>query len=42
MPSMSLVLVFNALVLWTLVTLSVEWCARSDRLRGSSTRRRTC
>jgi predicted permease len=24
-PSMSLVLVFNALVLWTLVTLSVEW-----------------
>jgi predicted permease len=24
-PSMSLVLVFNALVLWTLVTVSVEW-----------------
>jgi predicted permease len=25
MPSMSLVLVFNALVLWTLVSVSVEW-----------------
>jgi predicted permease len=25
MPSMSLVLVFNALTLWTLVTVSVEW-----------------
>lgn len=35
MPSMSLVLVFNALVLWTLVTLSVEWSrTRSASLAG--------
>jgi predicted permease len=30
MPTVSLVVVFNALVLWTLVTLSVEW-ARTGR-----------
>ena len=35
MPTMSLVLVFNALVLWTLVTLSVEWSrTRTASLRG--------
>ena len=35
MPSMSLVLVFNALVLWTLVTVSVEWSrTRSVSLAG--------
>ncbi len=30
MPSVSLVVVFNALILWTLVTISVEW-ARTGR-----------
>jgi predicted permease len=35
MPSMSLVLVFNALVLWTLVTVSVEWSrTRSVSIAG--------
>ena len=30
MPAISLVLVFNALILWTLVTVSVEWARRRD------------
>ena len=30
MPTVSLVLVFNALLLWTLVTASVEWARRRD------------
>lgn len=35
MPSVALVLVFNALTLWTLVTLSVEWARRGElSLRG--------
>jgi hypothetical protein len=35
MPAISLVLVFNSLVLWTLVTVSVEWARhRSFSLRG--------
>ncbi len=34
MPSVALVLVFNALVLWTLVTVSVEW-ARHDSLTAT-------
>jgi malonate transporter and related proteins len=35
MPSISLVLVFNALILWTLVTMSVEWArTRSASLAG--------
>jgi len=33
MPSVSLVLVFNSLTLWTLVTVSVEWGA-TGRRRG--------
>lgn len=35
LPAVSLVLVFNSLVLWTLVTISVEWAQRRDlSLRG--------
>jgi len=35
MPSVSLVVVFNSLVLWTLVTVSVEWARKGDvSLRG--------
>ncbi len=30
MPAISLVLVFNALILWTLVTVSVEWARHRD------------
>jgi malonate transporter len=30
MPAMSLVIVFNALILWTLVTVSVEWARHRD------------
>jgi len=30
MPSVSLVLIFNALLLWTLVTVSVEWARNSE------------
>jgi predicted permease len=30
MPAVSLVLVFNSLVLWTLITLSVEWARHRD------------
>jgi predicted permease len=30
MPAVSLVLVFNSLVLWTLVTVSVEWARHRD------------
>ena len=30
LPAVSLVLVFNALVLWTLVTISVEWARHRD------------
>ena len=30
MPSMSLVIIFNSLVLWTLVTVSVEWSRHRD------------
>jgi malonate transporter len=36
MPSVSLVLVFNALTLWTLATLSVRCCATCCRTRSSS------
>ena len=35
MPAVSLVLVFNAFLLWTLVTVSVEW-ARRDRSADSN------
>jgi len=35
MPSISLVVVFNSLILWTLVTVSVEWARHRDlSLRG--------
>ena len=35
MPSVALVLVFNALILWTLVTVSVEWARHGEfSLRG--------
>jgi malonate transporter and related proteins len=35
LPSVSLVVVFNSLVLWTLVTVSVEWTRNRDlTLRG--------
>jgi predicted permease len=35
MPSVSLVVVFNSLILWTLVTVSVEWARHRDlSLRG--------
>ncbi|MEO8537169.1 MAG: AEC family transporter [Betaproteobacteria bacterium] len=35
LPAVSLVLVFNSLVLWTLVTVSVEWAQQRDlSLRG--------
>lgn len=35
LPSVSLVIVFNALILWTLVTLSVEWARHGEfSLRG--------
>lgn len=37
-PSVSLVLVFNALILWTLVTVSVEW-ARHGRASWTGLRR---
>ena len=30
LPAVSLVLVFNSLVLWTLVTLSVEWARHRE------------
>src|SRR5439155_19637280 len=30
MPAISLVIVFNSLVLWTLVTVSVEWARERD------------
>lgn len=30
MPSVALVIVFNALILWTLVTVSVEWARHGD------------
>jgi hypothetical protein len=30
MPAVTLVIVFNALVLWTLVTVSVEWARNRD------------
>ena len=35
MPTISLVVIFNALILWTLVTASVEW-ARQSELSGSA------
>lgn len=35
LPTVSLILVFNALILWTLVTLSVEWARHGEfSLRG--------
>jgi malonate transporter and related proteins len=35
LPSVSLVIVFNALILWTLITLSVEWARHGElSLRG--------
>jgi len=38
MPSASLVIVFNALLLWTLVTVSVEWARHRDlSVRGMAT-----
>lgn len=37
LPSVALVLVFNALILWTLVTVSVEWARHgSFSMRGSA------
>jgi hypothetical protein len=38
LPAVALVLVFNALVLWTLVTVSVEWARGVDRHGGLSWR----
>ena len=41
MPGVSLMLVFNSLILWTLVTVSVEW-ARHRELSACAASRRRC
>ena len=42
LPSVSLVVVFNSLILWTLVTVSVEWARNRDvSLRGFATTARS-
>lgn len=42
LPSVSLVVVFNSLTLWTLVTVSVEWARNRDvSLRGFATTARS-